>query len=112
GEGTGSGRGGDGMGGAAATKAVKISGDISRASDYPIPDGGREVRIGTSVSIAITVGADGLPKSCRVFKPGPFPETNARTCELAMARFRFKPATNRNGEPVQSVFGWKQDFFN
>lgn len=112
GDGTGSGRGGGGMGGVAATKAVKIAGDISNASDYPIPSGGREARIGTSVSVAITVGADGLPKSCRVFKPGPFPETNARTCELAMARFRFTPATDRNGDPVQSVFGWKQDFFN
>ncbi|MXO57910.1 hypothetical protein GRI36_13620 [Altererythrobacter gangjinensis] len=112
GDGTGSGRGGDGMGSGAATKAEKISGDISRASDYPIPEGGRKARVGTSVSIAITVGTDGVPKSCRVFRPGPFPETNVRTCELAMQRFRFKPATNRNGDAIESVFGWKQDFFN
>lgn len=113
GDGTGSGRGGSGAGGGAvATKAVKISGDISNASDYPIPEGGREARIGTSVSIAITVGPDGLPKACRVFRPGPFPDTNLRTCELAMARFRFRPAMDQNGTPVTSVYGWKQDFFN
>lgn len=112
GDGTGSGRGGSGAGGAMLTKAVKIAGDISKASDYPIPEGGRKARIGTSVSIAITVGPDGLPKACRVFRPGPFPETNRRTCELAMARFRFRPATDQNGTPVTSVYGWKQDFFN
>ena len=112
GDGTGSGREGGGAGGVAITKAIKIAGDIGSASDYPVPPGGRQARVGTSVSIAITVGPDGLPKGCRVFRPGPFPDTNARTCALAMSRFRFKPATDRNGSPVTSVFGWKQDFFN
>jgi len=29
-----------------------------------------------------------------------------------MQRFRFRPALNREGEPVVSEFGWRQDFFN
>ncbi len=114
GTGTGSGRGGGGTGNGnfVPTEAVKISGNIGDASDYPVPPGGRSARVGTSVGIALTVGTDGLPKSCRVFRPGPFPETNARTCALAMARFRFKPATDANGNPVNSTFGWEQKFFN
>jgi len=112
GSGTGSGQGGAGSGGGIATKAVKVAGEIGNARDYPVPEGGREARIGTSVTIAITVGTDGRPTACRILRPGPFPETNQRTCELAMQRFRFRPALNREGEPVVSEFGWRQDFFN
>lgn len=110
GEGTGSGNSGSGRGGVAVTKAVKIAGSISSAQDYPVPEGGRQARFGTSVSVAILVGKDGLPKRCRVFRKSPFPETDRITCDLAMARFRFKPATDANGEPVESEFGWKQEF--
>jgi periplasmic protein TonB len=112
GSGTGSGQGGAGSGGGIATRAVKIVGDISNARDYPVPEGGRGARIGTSVTIAITVGTDGQPTACRILRPGPFPETNQRTCDLAMQRFRFRPALNRDGQPVVSEFGWRQDFFN
>ena len=112
GQGTGSGNSGGGQGGGIATKAIKTSGDIANVRDYPIPPGGRKARIGTSVTIAIQVGTDGLPKGCRVIRPGPFPETNQRTCELAMQRFRFEPARDRSGNPVVSEYGWRQDFFN
>ncbi len=112
GDGTGSGQGGVGSGGGIATRAVKIAGDIGNARDYPAPEGGRSARIGTSVTIAVTVGIDGQPVSCRIVRPGPFPETNQRTCDLAMQRFRFRPAMNRDGQPVVSEFGWRQDFFN
>lgn len=110
--GTGSGRGGGGAGGGITSRAVKIAGEIGNARDYPVPEGGRAARIGTSVTIAITVGVDGQPTACRILRPGPFPETNQRTCELAMQRFRFRPAMNRDGQPVVSEFGWRQDFFN
>lgn len=112
GGGTGSGQGGAGSGGGIATRAVKIAGEIGNARDYPVPEGGREARIGTSVTIAITVGTDGQPTACRILRPGPFPETNQRTCDLALQRFRFRPAMNRDGQPVVSEFGWRQDFFN
>ncbi len=46
-------------GGAAVTRPVKIAGDINDARDFPIPPGGRQVRLGHSVTIAMTVGADG-----------------------------------------------------
>jgi periplasmic protein TonB len=112
GVGTGAGNSGAGQGSGIATTAVKIAGDINSAADYPIPQGGRETRIGKAVTIAITVGADGSPKACRVHRSSGLPETDARTCELAMARFRFRPAMNAAGDPVQSIFGWEQRFFD
>lgn len=112
GSGAGSGNGGNGQGGGAASKVKLIAGNISNASDYPVPEGGRKARVGTSVIIAVQVDAEGRPTSCAIYRPGPFPETNMRTCELAMRRFRFEPAHNDRGEPVPSVFHWKQDFFN
>lgn len=110
GEGTGSGTAGSGQGSGGASPAVKIAGDINSASDYPVPEGGRQARFGTSVTIAITVGTDGVPTGCRVHIPSPFPETDAITCRLAMERFRFRPATDRGGNPIVSVYGWRQEF--
>jgi protein TonB len=109
--GTGSGTGGSGPGGCPiSSRPSKVEGNINSASDYGVPPGGRQARFGTSVTIALTVGLDGVPTACRIHTPGPFPETNARTCELAMARFRFCPAIDRNGNPIVSTYGWRQEF--
>lgn len=109
GTGTGSGGSGDGAGAGLARKAEKIAGDIRSARDYPA--GSRDQRLGRSVVIAVTVGADGRPLSCRIARPSGNAEADAITCRLAMQRFRFRPATNRNGEPVESVYGWEQRWF-
>lgn len=111
GEGTGSGRGGGGMGGVPVTKPVKIAGDINDAHDYPIPPGGREVRIGHSVVVYMTVGVDGRASNCRVVEPSPDPEADRITCRLAVERFRFKPATDAAGNPVPATYGWRQRWF-
>ncbi len=110
GDGTGAGDEGSGQGSTMASGPVKIAGIINSARDYPVPDGGREVRFGRSVRIAILVGTDGRPKRCRVFGSSGLPDTDARTCELAMARFRFEPARNSRGQPVEAEFGWEQRF--
>ena len=110
GHGTGSGGEGSGQGSGAATGPVKIAGTISSARDYPVPEGGREVRFGTSVRIALLVGTDGLPRRCRVFRSSGLPDTDARTCDLAMARFRFEPARNARGQPIEAEYGWEQRF--
>ena len=112
GAGTGTGGSGTGQGGGIATRAVKVAGDIGSAADYPVPPGGRQTRIGKSVTIAVTVGTDGMPKACRIHHGSGLPETDARTCELAMARFRFRPAMTAAGEPVESIYGWEQRFFD
>lgn len=110
GEGTGSGDEGSGQGSSMATGPVKIAGTINSARDYPVPEGGREIRFGRAVRIAILVGTDGRPKRCRVFRSSGLPDTDARTCELAMDRFRFEPARNARGQPVEAEFGWEQRF--
>lgn len=109
GDGTGSGGSGSGQVAGGARKVEKISGDIRSARDYP--KAGREDRLGRRVVIAITVGADGSPKACRVARPSGNDEADRITCQLAMERFRFRPATDRNGNPVEAVYGWEQRWF-
>ncbi|MCB2077474.1 MAG: TonB family protein [Novosphingobium sp.] len=110
GQGTGSGNSGSGQGsGGVAVKAVKISGDINSARDYPRES--RDARIGDHVIVALTVGTDGKVRACRVHRASRDPEADQITCRLAMQRFRFKPATDAQGNPVESVFGWQQRWF-
>ena len=33
------------------------------------------------------------------------------TCALALQRFRFKPATDGQGNPVASTYGWRQRWY-
>jgi protein TonB len=109
GSGTGSGTGGNGQGGG-ASKAVKIAGDINSARDYPRET--RELRLGGDVILALTVGADGKVKACRVHRPSRDPQSDRITCELAAKRFRFRPATDANGHPVESIYGWRQRWYD
>jgi len=110
GEGTGAGRSGSGTGGGGvAAKAVKIAGSINSARDYPRES--RDRRIGSDVVIALTVGTDGKVEDCRIVRASPDPEADRITCRLASERFRFRPATDRAGRPVRSIFGWRQRWF-
>ncbi len=110
--GTGSGNGGTGRGGGAVTKPEIVSGALNSARDFPIPPGGREARIGTSVIVKVTVLPSGRATDCSVYRPSPFPETDAAVCRLVVERLRFRPATNRVGEPVAAPFYYQQRFFN
>ena len=108
GEGVGAGSAGEGSGGGAA-KPIKIAGDIVSARDYP--KGTRALRLGSAVTIALTVQPDGRPGDCRVVRPSRDPEADRITCRLAIERFRFRPARNGAGQPVASVYGWQQRWF-
>lgn len=110
GSGTGSGAGGNGQGGG-ASKPVHISGRIDKASDFPIPADGREVRIGKAVILALTISPEGRATGCRIYKSSGLPDTDEVTCRLAKERLRFKPALNAAGEPVTGTFYWQQKFF-
>ena len=112
GQGTGSGRGGSGRGGGAVTKPEIISGVINSARDFPVPEGGRQARIGTSVIVKVTVQPDGRATNCSVYRASPFPETDQATCRLVMEKLRFRPATDANGNPVAAPFHYQQRFFN
>jgi len=110
GSGTGSGAGGNGQGGG-ASKPVHISGRIDKASDFPIPAGGREARIGKAVILALTISPEGRATACRIYKSSGLPDTDEVTCRLAKERLRFKPALSAAGEPVTGTFYWQQKFF-
>lgn len=111
GSGTGSGTGGSGQGGGIATNPVWIGGAINNARDYPVPPGGRRMRIGTEVIVRVTVGTDGRASNCSVYRPSPDPEADAITCRLVLSRLRFKPATDAEGNPVTAPFFWRQRWF-
>lgn len=108
GAGPGSGGTGDG-GGSGAQRAVKIAGDITATRDYPART--RDLRIGKRVIVVLTVGTDGRVSACRIYQPSPDAEADAITCRLATQRFRFRPATDRTGNPITSEFGWQQRWF-
>ena len=108
GAGTGSGRSGSGQGNG-ARKLEKIAGDINSARDYPKKT--RDLRIGQSVTILLTVGPDGLVRDCSVTEPSPDAEADRITCRLASERFRFRPATNARGEPIVGRYAWRQRWF-
>lgn len=110
--GTGAGGSGSGSGGGAPTKPVHIGGAINKASDFPIPPGGREARIGKSVIVKLTISPAGRAVACSVYDGSGFPESDAIVCRLAMERLRFKPATNAAGEAVTGTFFWRQRFFS
>jgi protein TonB len=107
GNGPGSGGAGDGRGGAVVAP-TKIAGDLAER-DYA--KAGRAKRLGTAVIVALTVGTDGRVTACRVHQPSGDPDADAVTCRLAIERFRFRPALDRNGHPVEGLFGWQQRFF-
>jgi periplasmic protein TonB len=109
GSGTGSGTGGSGQGGGLIRKVEKIAGEINSARDYPKAT--RDLRIDDSVIIYVTVGTDGRARNCRVQRASRDAQADAITCRLAEQRFRFKPATDAAGNPVESTYGWRQKWF-
>lgn len=109
GMGTGSGASGTGAGGGLARKAEKIAGDIRSTRDYPAS--GQSERIGKRVVIVLTIGSDGKVQGCKVWRASGVPEADAITCKLAAERFRFRPATDADGNPVASTYGWEQRWF-
>lgn len=111
GTGTGAGRGGGGQGGVAATKPV-LTRSITDSRAFPVPPGGREARIGNSVIVRLSVSAEGRVTNCSIYRASPFPETDAKVCQLSYDQVRFDPARDAQGNPVASTFLYKQRFFN
>ncbi|MBI1402397.1 MAG: hypothetical protein GC147_04205 [Porphyrobacter sp.] len=109
--GTGSGNEGGGRGGVAVTKPVHISGSIDNARDFPVPAGGREARQGNEVIVRVIVGVDGRAHDCTIYRPSPDPEADRITCQLVESRLGFRPAQDREGNPVPAPFYWRQRWF-
>lgn len=111
GPGTGSGIAGGGRGGVAVTRPVHISGSIDNARDFPVPPDGRGARQGTEVIVRVIVGTDGRARDCTIYRPSPDPEADRITCRLVESRLGFRPATDREGNPVAAPFYWRQRWF-
>ncbi len=109
--GSGTGNGTGGTGGGAITKPQHIAGAINAARDFPVPDGGRAVRRGTSVTVKVTVTTAGRATDCSVFRASPDAEADRITCRLVEERLRFTPATNAAGDAVEAPFYWRQRWF-
>ena len=108
GTGGGNGASGTGQGGGGGSALVQISGNIDSAQDDP--RSGRDARIGHSALIVFTVGTDGRAHDCHVRESSGDAESDAITCKLAQERFRFRPATDASGRPVEQVHGWRQSW--
>ena len=70
--------------------------------DYP----GEAVRQhfeGTAIA-ELTIGKDGLPKACRITKSSGHKVLDDRSCEVLMARPKFKPAKDENGNQKEDTY--------
>ena len=111
GVGTGTGSGGQGTGpggGGGGSRAVRLSGSISGASDYP--RGARRAGIEGSVAVRFTVRTDGSVSDCEIIRSTANEELDETTCRLIERRFRYQPARDAAGRPVPEVvtrtFDW------
>jgi len=92
------GAGGTGDGGGLAIPARRVAGALSDR-DYPRDAG----RAGGTVGIAFTVRSDGRVGDCRVLGSSGSPRLDGLTCDLVTARFRYHPAEDAAGHPVEST---------
>ncbi len=108
GDGTGAGGRGDGGGSAIASRAEYQSGKISN-KDYPRD--AAKAKVGGTVTAYFTVLASGNVANCTIKKSSGNAELDATTCRLIEQRFRYKPARNKNGEPIDDRTGWQQTWW-
>ena len=110
GEGSGTGAGGSGAGNGAgmATPPVHIAGALTDA-DYARTSHPRGAT--GSVYITFRVRTDGSADQCRVTRTSGYPSIDAATCRLFQQRFRFRPALDASGRPIDytmsTVFTWR-----
>ncbi|MBA3669356.1 MAG: energy transducer TonB [Sphingomonas sp.] len=110
GTGTGSGLGGNGLGGGgdggAVSRAQLLTPSL-RSRDFP-----RELRRplerGRSPFIIFTVLPNGRVANCRIYQSSGDQRLDQFTCALVTARFVYRPAFNRRGEPVASQNAYRQ----
>ena len=106
GTGTGSGGAGNGSGGGGQGSNPAVLHGLTRR-DYP-DSVQRAWPRGGAVFVAIRVHPDGHASDCRVDRSIGIPAIDAWTCTLLVERGRFKPATDGNGKPITSWYGYIQ----
>jgi protein TonB len=110
GTGTGSGAGGNGPGGGGdggVAYPPRLLTPTLRGRDFDQslirswPRGG-------DVFVGLRVERNGTVSECKIFRSSGFGPIDSEVCNLAHLRFRFRPALDRNGQPVASWFGYRQ----
>lgn len=108
GSGRGAGAGGSGTGSGRVTPPVRIAGELTHA-DYARTNPPRGAA-GT-VFIAFRVRTDGRVDSCRVVRSSGYDILDRATCRLVEQRFRFRPARDAQGRPIdyelRTNFTWE-----
>lgn len=102
--GSGSGTGGGGTGGIATRPSV-VRGITNR--DYP-DEVARYWPRGGAVFIAVRVLPNGRATDCKINRSIGVPAIDQWTCKLVEERAVFRPATDANGRPVASWYGYIQ----
>ena len=102
-QGSGSGAGGSGTGeggGGSGTPAQRIAGAL-RDSDYP--RAAEQAGLAGTVAISFRVRTDGSVDRCEVVRSSGAELLDGLTCRLFTQRFRFRPATDAAGQPIDST---------
>ncbi len=105
----GGGDGGDGNGGRSRVGIEpKVVGGSFRKSDYP-----KELREqgpkGTTWA-DVVVGTNGRVTSCRITRPSGIPQFDAKTCQILLQRFRYRPARDTAGKPIAAPDSFSVDW--
>lgn len=96
----GGGQGGDGGGGVPAVGPRQIRGKLSFND---LPDGLLAPGSEASVGVRYVVEVDGHVSNCRTTESSGYPQIDWTACRLIEQRFRYKPARDREGNPVRSA---------
>lgn len=98
----GGGAGGTGTGsGAGAGRGAQRIGGALRDADYPAA--AARVRAAGTVFIRFRVGTDGRVRGCEIARSSGHAVLDERTCRLVEKRFRYRPALDAAGRPIETV---------
>jgi protein TonB len=100
----GNGTGGGGGGGGRGARARQISGSIT---DSDFPD---DVRRSGIVHLRFTVAPTGRVSDCAVTRSSGSRVLDNLTCRLILARFRFRPARNAEGQAIASTIAGEHEW--
>lgn len=120
-DGTGNRNGGGTGGGGSGGSGYGSGADNANLAAYPrqtagklhyseIPKALRQAHAGGVIRLTYRIGTDGRVSGCRVLQSSGYPDFDAETCAAITARFRFKPARDRQGHTVPfamiETHGW------
>ena len=101
GTGTGAGGAGNGLGGGGGGVRARFLRGRIKDSDYP--ESARRAGRGGDVTTRYLIDTHGRIERCTVVSSSGNPDLDAATCRLAIERFRYAPARDERGHPVEDT---------